>query len=121
MTEIKAYLYNKCGTCRKAKKWLDEQGTDYKEIPIVEQPPSAYELRQYWKQSGLDLKKFFNTSGQSYRELGLKDRLKEMSEEKMLNLLASDGKLIKRPLIAGNGRVTVGFKEEDMENNWSSR
>ncbi|WP_047150456.1 arsenate reductase family protein [Aneurinibacillus tyrosinisolvens] len=118
MAEIKAYLYNKCGTCRKAKKWLDEQGAGYTEIPIVEQPPTEDELRTYWKQSGLDLKKFFNTSGQSYRDLDLKDKLKDMSEDEMLRLLAADGKLIKRPLIAGDGRVTVGFKEEDMEKNW---
>ncbi|WP_027416926.1 arsenate reductase family protein [Aneurinibacillus terranovensis] len=118
MSEIKAYVYNKCGTCRKAKKWLDENGVPYQEIPIVDRPPTVEELRTYWQRSGLDLKKFFNTSGQSYRELGLKDKLGKMSEEEMLALLASDGKLIKRPLIAGSEHVTVGFKEEDMEKNW---
>jgi arsenate reductase len=118
MAEITAYLYNKCGTCRKAKKWLDEQGVAYNEVPIVDEPPTKEQLRAYWQQSGLELKKFFNTSGQSYRELGLKDRLKDMSEEEMLDLLASDGKLIKRPLIVGEGKTTVGFKEEEMEKMW---
>jgi arsenate reductase len=118
MAEITAYLYNKCGTCRKAKKWLDEQGVVYKEVPIVDEPPTKEQLRTYWQQSGLELKKFFNTSGQSYRELGLKDRLKDMSEEEMLDLLASDGKLIKRPLLVGEGKTTVGFKEEEMEKMW---
>lgn len=118
MAEVTAYLYNKCGTCRKAKKWLDEQGVAYQEVAIVDAPPTKEQLRAYWQQSGLDLKKFFNTSGQSYRELGLKDRLKEMSEEEMLELLASDGKLIKRPLLAGENKTTVGFKEEEMEKTW---
>ncbi|MFT9849048.1 arsenate reductase family protein [Aneurinibacillus sp. REN35] len=118
MTEVTAYLYNKCGTCRKAKKWLDEEGIAYHEVPIVEQPPTKEQLRTYWQQSGLDLKKFFNTSGQSYRELGLKDRLKDMSDEEMLDLLASDGKLIKRPLLVNDNKTTVGFKEETMEKTW---
>ncbi|GEN33368.1 MULTISPECIES: arsenate reductase family protein [Aneurinibacillus] len=118
MAEITAYLYNKCGTCRKAKKWLDEQGITYKEVPIVDEPPTKEQLREYWQQSGLDLKKFFNTSGQAYRELGLKDRLKDMSEEEMLDLLASDGKLIKRPLLVSGDKTTVGFKEEEMEKTW---
>jgi arsenate reductase len=118
MADITAYVYNKCGTCRKAKKWLDEQGISYQEVPIVDEPPTKEQLRIYWKQSGVDLKKLFNTSGHSYRELGLKDRLKEMSEEEMLDLLASDGKLIKRPLIVSNEKVTIGFKEEDMERTW---
>ncbi|MBN6186731.1 arsenate reductase family protein [Aneurinibacillus sp. BA2021] len=118
MAEITAYLYNKCGTCRKAKKWLEEEGIAYREVPIVDEPPTKEELRAYWQQSGLDLKKFFNTSGQSYRELGLKDRLAGMSEEEMLELLASDGKLIKRPLLVSDAKTTVGFKEETMEKTW---
>lgn len=117
--QIRYYGYNKCGTCRKAKKWLDENEIAYEDIAIVDAPPSKEELRTYWQQSGLELKKFFNTSGQSYRELGLKDKLKDMSEDEMLDLLASDGKLIKRPLIAGAGKVTVGFKEDDMAKQWT--
>lgn len=118
MAEIKAYLYNKCGTCRKAKKWMDEQGVAYQEIPIVETPPSEEEIREIWKKSGVELKKMFNTSGQSYKELGLKDKIKTMSEDEMFQLLASDGKLLKRPLIVSDERATVGFKEEVMEQNW---
>ncbi|MFM1653737.1 arsenate reductase family protein [Brevibacillus sp. B_LB10_24] len=112
---IKAYLYDKCGTCRKAKQWLRNAGVDFTEIPIVEQPPSKDELRRMWQNSGLDLKKFFNTSGQLYRELNVKERLPQMSEEEMLELLASHGKLLKRPLITDGQRVTVGFKEPEME------
>lgn len=118
MAEIKAYLYNKCGTCRKAKKWMDEQGVAYQEIPIVETPPSEEEIRAIWKKSGVELKKMFNTSGRSYKELGLKDKIKTMSEDEMFQLLASDGKLLKRPLIVSDERATVGFKEEVMEQNW---
>jgi len=118
MAEIKAYMYNKCGTCRKAKKWLDEQGIVYQEIPIVETPPNEAEIREIWQKSGVDLKKMFNTSGQVYKELGLKDKIKTMSEEEMLKLLASDGKLLKRPLIVSDERATVGFNEETMEKTW---
>ena len=118
MAEIKAYLYNKCGTCSKAKKWMDEQGIAYQEIPIVETPPSEEEIREIWKKSGVEVKKMFNTSGQSYKQLGLKDKLKTMSEDEMFQLLASDGKLLKRPLIVSDERATVGFKEEVMEQTW---
>ncbi|MGD8190866.1 arsenate reductase family protein [Brevibacillus ginsengisoli] len=111
---VKAYLYDKCGTCRKAKQWLKEENIAFDEIPIVEAPPSKEELRRIWKSSGLDLRKMFNTSGQFYRELQLKDKLPNMSEDEMLELLASNGKLIKRPLIVGDNRVTVGFKEDEM-------
>jgi len=117
---LKVYLYEKCGTCRKAKQWLDKEEIPYEAIPIVEQPPSKEELRRMWQQSGLDLKKFFNTSGQLYRELNLKERLPQMSEEEMLTLLAENGKLIKRPLITDGSRVTVGFQEAEMEQ-WRSK
>ncbi|MBO8163327.1 MAG: arsenate reductase family protein [Brevibacillus sp.] len=111
---LKAYMYDKCGTCRKAKQWLTGEQIPFEEIPIVEHPPSREELRQMWKKSGLELKKFFNVSGQLYRELGLKERLPEMGEEEMLDLLSKNGKLLKRPLITDGNRVTVGFKEEEM-------
>lgn len=111
---VKAYLYDKCGTCRKAKQWLKEENIAFDEIPIVDTPPSKEELRSIWQKSGLDLKKMFNTSGQFYRELQLKDKLPTMTEDEMLELLASNGKLIKRPLIVGDQQVTVGFKEDDM-------
>jgi arsenate reductase len=118
---VKAYLYDKCGTCRKAKQWLNNENVPFQEIPIVEAPPSKEELRKLWKESGLDLRKFFNTSGQYYRELQLKDKLPAMSEEEMLELLASNGKLIKRPLITDGKKVTVGFQEEEMKAAWGKR
>ncbi|MGG4444493.1 Spx/MgsR family RNA polymerase-binding regulatory protein [Brevibacillus fortis] len=117
----KAYLYNKCDTCRKAKKWLTDQNIGFEEIPIVDAPPSKEELRQIWQTSGLDLRKFFNVSGVQYRELGLKDKLPTMSEDEMLELLASNGKLIKRPLIASDQTVTLGFKEEELEKAWGGK
>jgi arsenate reductase len=118
---LKAYLYDKCGTCRKAKQWLNSRSIAFEEIPIVDAPPSKEELRRIWQASGLDLRKFFNTSGQFYRELGLKEKLPAMSEEEMLDLLASNGKLIKRPLITDGKTVTVGFKEEELEAAWGGR
>ncbi|GAF66920.1 arsenate reductase family protein [Alkalihalobacillus trypoxylicola] len=114
------YHYPKCGTCRKAKKWLDEAGVDVNSIHIVEEPPSKKELKELYVKSGLELKKFFNTSGQKYRELGLKDKLKEMNEEDQLALLATDGMLIKRPITTDGTRVTVGFKEAEFEQTWKS-
>ncbi len=115
---IDVYLYPRCGTCRKAKKWLDEHEVAYNEIHIVEEPPSKDKLKELYEKSGLELKKFFNTSGQKYRELGLKDRIKEASEEELLELLASDGMLIKRPIVTDGEKVTVGFKEEMFDENW---
>ena len=112
------YWYPKCGTCRKAKKWLEEHNVEVNEVHIVDQPPSKEQLAQLHEKSGLELKKFFNTSGMKYRELGLKDKLKTATEEEMLNLLASDGMLIKRPITTDGTKVTVGFKESDFEQAW---
>jgi arsenate reductase (glutaredoxin) len=112
------YWYPKCGTCRNAKKWLDAHQLSYKEIHIVENPPSKAELRDYYEKSNLELKKFFNTSGQKYRELGIKDKISTASEDELLDLLASDGMLIKRPLVTDGEKVTVGFKEEEFEKMW---
>lgn len=112
------YWYPKCGTCRKTKKWLDDHHLSYEEIHIVENPPSRYELLDLYKKSGLELKKFFNTSGLKYRELGLKDKVKTASEDELLELLASDGMLIKRPLLTDGTKVTVGFHEEEFEKTW---
>ena len=112
------YWYPKCGTCRKAKKWLEEHGKTFHAIHIVENPPTKEELSSFYKKSGLELKKFFNTSGQKYRELGLKDKLAAMSEDDMLELLSSDGMLIKRPIAVGDQHVTIGFKEETFEETW---
>ena len=104
--------YEKCSTCRKALRWLDEQGAAYTVRPIKEENPSYEELLSWWKKSGLPLRRFFNTSGMLYRELGLKDRLDGMSEEEQLRLLASDGMLVKRPLLVSEDAVIPGFKEE---------
>lgn len=115
---ITFYHYPKCGTCRKAKKWLEDHQVEIHAIHIVEETPSAAKLKELHEKSGLELKKFFNTSGQKYRELGLKDKLAEMGEQEMLELLASDGMLIKRPITTDGEKVTLGFKEEQFEQNW---
>ena len=112
------YWYPKCGTCRKAKKWLDDHELSYDEIHIVDNPPSRVMLEEMYKSSGLEIKKFFNTSGQRYRDLGLKDRINQASDEELLDLLASDGMLIKRPLVKDDQKVTVGFNEEIFEKTW---
>ena len=103
--------YPKCSTCKKAKKWLDEQGISYEDRHIIEDNPTAEELKDWHERSGLPLKRFFNTSGMKYRELGLKDKLSEMSEEEQYELLATDGMLVKRPLVVGDEIVLIGFKE----------
>ena len=108
--------YPRCSTCQKAKKWLEEKGLDVEERHIKDDRPTLEELRAWHRQSGLPLKKFFNTSGLLYKELQLKDRLPAMGEEEQLALLASDGMLVKRPLLIGDGFVLVGFKEAD----WAS-
>lgn len=113
------YWYPKCGTCRKAKKWLDDHQISYEEIHIVDNPPSRSLLEELYKKSGLDIKKFFNTSGQRYRDLGLKDRIKGAPEDELLDLLASDGMLIKRPIVTDQHKVTVGFKEEEFAQTWN--
>ena len=107
--------YDRCSTCQKALKWLDSKGADYTVRPIKEEHPSEDELRAWWKQSGLPLRRFFNTSGMLYRELGLKDKLDTMSEDEQLALLASDGMLVKRPLLVSDRAVIPGFKEKDWE------
>ena len=104
--------YEKCSTCRKALQWLNEQGADYTVRPIKEENPCYEELLNWWNKSGLPLRRFFNTSGMLYRELGLKDRLDGMSEEEQLRLLASDGMLVKRPLLVSEDAVIPGFKED---------
>ena len=104
--------YERCTTCQKARKWLDEQGVSYTLRPIREENPTPEELSRWYRESGLPLKKFFNTSGLQYKALGLKDRLPAMSEEEQLALLASDGMLVKRPLLVGEGVILVGFREE---------
>ncbi len=107
--------YPKCSTCKKAKKWLEDKGVAFDDRHIVEQNPTKEELREWIKRSGLDIKRFFNTSGMKYRDLGLKDKLADMEEEDKLALLSSDGMLVKRPLAVGENVVLVGFKEKEWE------
>ena len=107
--------YDRCSTCRKALKWLDEHHIEYEPRDIAGRNPSRKELEAFYKASGLPLTRFFNTSGKKYRELNLKEKLKTMSEAEMLDLLASDGMLLKRPILAENDRVLVGFKEAEWE------
>lgn len=115
---IQLIQYPKCTTCKKAQKWFDENGVTYENRNIVEQTPTVEELATFYKASGLPLKKFFNTSGMKYRELGLKDKLATMTEEEQLALLASDGMLIKRPLVTDGKKLTLGFKESDFLETW---
>lgn len=105
--------YPKCSTCQKAKKWLDANGITHEDRHIVEACPSAEELQVWQKRSGLPLKRFFNTSGLKYKALGLKEKLPNMTEEEQFALLASDGMLIKRPLLVTDEQVFVGFKEAE--------
>ena len=103
--------YPKCSTCKKAKNWLESNGVEFEDRHIVENNPTAEELKVWYEKSGLPLKKFFNTSGLKYKELGLKDKLPNMTEEEQLNLLGTDGMLVKRPLVIGDDFVLIGFKE----------
>lgn len=105
--------YPKCSTCQKAKKWLDEHNLKYVERHIVNDKPTYEELNQWYKKSGLPLKRFFNTSGNLYKELQLKDKLPTMTEDEQLTILAANGMLVKRPLIIDDNLILVGFKEEE--------
>ena len=105
--------YPKCSTCKKAKKYLEEHGIEFEDRHIVEENPTKEELAEWIRISGKPVKKFFNTSGMKYRELGLKDKLPQMSEEKQIELLASDGMLVKRPLLIDGEMVLPGFKEAE--------
>ncbi len=107
--------YPKCTTCQKAKVWLDAKGVSYTARDIKLENPRLEELRRWWTASGLPLKRFFNTSGLQYKALGLKDKLPGMDEEEQLALLASDGMLVKRPILAGDGFVLTGFKPQEWE------
>lgn len=107
--------YPKCSTCRKAKKWLESQNLEYTDRHIAEDNPSYEELKDWYNKSGMPLKKFFNTSGQLYKSMNLKDRLPEMSEEEQLRLLAEDGMLVKRPVLVKDGLILIGFKEQEWQ------
>ena len=105
--------YPKCSTCRRAKKYLEDKGIEFQDRHIVEENPTEEELTEWIRMSGLPVKKFFNTSGMKYIDLGLKDRLPGMSDEEQIRLLASDGMLVKRPLLIDGDRILVGFKEKE--------
>ena len=105
--------YPKCSTCQKAKKWLDAHQVEYTDRHIVEENPTYEELKQWYEKSGMPLKKFFNTSGMLYKEMKLKDKLPTMSEEEQLKLLATNGMLVKRPLIVAENAILTGFKEAE--------
>ena len=107
--------YPPCTTCKKAKKWLQEHGLEFSARHIKEENPTAEELALWQEKSGLELKKFFNTSGMLYRELGLKDKLPTLSREEQFQLLASDGMLVKRPILIDGDNVLVGFREKEWE------
>lgn len=107
--------YPKCSTCKKAKAFLDERGAVYEERHMVEENPTFEELEKWYEMSDYPLKRFFNTSGMRYREMGLKDKLANMNEEEQLELLATDGMLVKRPILVDGDRVRVGFKEKEWE------
>lgn len=109
--------YPKCTTCQRAKKWLNDAGVNFTDRHIVEQNPTAGELKEWHMRSGLPLKKFFNTSGLVYKSMELKDKLPEMSEEEQYQLLSTNGMLVKRPLVIGDDFVLVGFQEAE----WSSK
>ena len=110
---VKFICYPKCATCQKARKWLDDNKIEYEFIDIKLDNPTLDELTEWYKKSGLPLKKFFNTSGLLYKSLDLKNKLPTMTADEMLNLLASDGMLVKRPLLIGDNFVLVGFKEDE--------
>lgn len=107
--------YPKCSTCRKAKKWLEENNLEFQEKDIVEDTPTVEELKEWYQKSDLPLKRFFNTSGMKYRELKLKDKLPEMSDDEQLELLATDGMLVKRPVIVTDDVVLTGFRQKEWE------
>lgn len=107
--------YPKCSTCQKAKKWLEENGIPFEDRHIKEQNPTEKELTEWIAKSGLPVKKFFNTSGMLYKELGLKDKLPKMTEQEQIQLLSTDGMLVKRPLVIADNTVLVGFRPEAWE------
>jgi len=112
------YEYPKCGACRKAKKWLELNELVFEAVNIAETPPTEEILREIIAASGQELKKFFNTSGNVYRELNLKEKLLTMTDDEKISLLSSNGMLIKRPIVFGDKKATVGFKEEEFEKVW---
>ncbi len=116
---IKFYAYNKCSTCRNAKKWLEKNNIPFTEIDITIDPPSQTALQKMLKQSDKELKNFLNRSGIQYRELNMKEKVSTLSQSQILKMMAEEGRLIKRPIITDGNRVTVGFNEEEFKKVWS--
>ena len=112
---MKVYCYSKCGTCKKALKWLDDHHIEYEKTDIKEDHPDEALLRELHKKSGLPLKRFYNTSGKIYKDLGLSGKIPNMTDDEQYKLLASDGMLVKRPLVVGDSFVLVGFKEPEWD------
>lgn len=108
-------VYRKCSTCLKALKWLEDHQVEFTERAIVEENPTYEELKVWYEKSGLPLKKFFNTSGLLYKDMGLKDKLSDMTEDEQLKLLSTNGMLVKRPLVVGDNFVLTGFREKEWE------
>jgi Spx/MgsR family transcriptional regulator len=115
---LKFYWYSKCDTCRRAKKWLEAKGKKFQEIDITLNPPKLDELNTYLKRSGKELKDFLNRSGVQYRALNMKEKVKSLPPEKILAMLAKEGRLIKRPIVTDGNKVTVGFDETDFASTW---
>jgi arsenate reductase len=120
MGKLKFYGYKRCGTCRKAEKDLENKGLNYEFFDITQTPPKLKELKAMIEQSGLELSKFYNTSGIKYKELNIKDKRKELSQAEQIKLLASDGYLLKRPLVTDGKSTTVGFKQENYDEVWKA-
>jgi len=118
--DLTVYWYPKCGTCRSAAKWLEAKGYTLQTSDLFQQAPSASELTELIRISGLPLKKFFNVSGEVYKEMGLKDKLGGMSDEEQIALLASNGRLVKRPIVTDGAKITVGFKEDEYSQVWGA-
>lgn len=109
--------YPKCSTCKKAKKWLDDHNIKYEDRHIIDNNPTFDELKEWYHKSNLDIKRFFNTSGILYKEMNLKDKLPNMNEDEMLEILSTNGMLVKRPLIISDDVILTGFKEKEWEDN----
>ena len=109
--------YPKCSTCKKAKKWLDDHNIKYEDRHIIDNNPTFDELKEWYHKSNLDIKRFFNTSGMLYKEMNLKDKLPNMNEYEMLEILSTNGMLVKRPLIISDDVILTGFKEKEWEDN----
>lgn len=120
MSQLTVYHYAACSTCKNAIKWLKANGHDLNLIPIVDEPPTVDVLQDVLRKSGLDVKKLFNTSGVVYKEQNIKDKLPTMTEAQMLDLLASNGKLVKRPLVISPAAATVGFQEANFVSVWGN-